>query len=692
MAKPPKVIPGINDFASAYPDAAAEWHPTLNGELTPDKIRRRSNKPYYWLCRKGHTFYLSADKRAKGQGCYYCSNRRLLVGFNDLKTWSPEDAAEWDYEKNPDKPEDYIFNTYHRANWVCKVCGYEWEAPIRSKVSSKFNGCNKCAIKRRGESKQKSAAEKTGGISDPLLIKEWDYTKNKKGPESFSPNSGKLVFWICSICGYQYKAVVSSRATLGRGCPACANKVVWPGHNDLATTHPEIAAQWDYKKNGSLTPDMVTHGMGKDIWWICPEGHSYRADLLHRTNKDKPTGCPICYAGRQTSFAEQAVYFYVKKSFPDAKSRYTELFNNSMELDVYMPSIKLGIEYDGEAWHGQSKKKIERENKKYRICKENGIYLIRLREKIIGNESKCADYVIQMDNLYEPEQLEKAIKGLLSSLDPESNMWMRKSCSFFSRVDVNLKRDEKEIRLYMTKVKGSLQETYPEIAAEWHPTLNGDIRPNMIKPKSDTKYYWLCPTCGKEYLATPGHRVYGTACPDCGRKKSAAKRRKAVLMIDANSGVVLKRFDSIKQAHEETGTGDGNISAVCKGNRKNAGGYYWCYESEYKEKTTQLSLQDVQLDNDNGIIASGSRFQSGDIVQHFKREFLSDEERETNMYLYEIIGIATHSETRELMMIYRPLYDDGGMYVRPLEMFLSEVDHEKYPEVKQKYRFERVGQ
>lgn len=85
-----------------------------------------------------------------------------------------------------------------------------------------------------------------------------------------------------------------------------------------------------------------------------------------------------------------------------------------------------------------------------------------------------------------------------------------------------------------------------------------------------------------------------------------------------------------------------------------------------------------------------NRFKPGDIVQHFKRELLTEEERAGNMYLYEIVGVAIHSETREPMMVYRPLYDDGGMYVRPLEMFLSEVDHDKYPEVKQKYRFEEV--
>ena len=80
-------------------------------------------------------------------------------------------------------------------------------------------------------------------------------------------------------------------------------------------------------------------------------------------------------------------------------------------------------------------------------------------------------------------------------------------------------------------------------------------------------------------------------------------------------------------------------------------------------------------------------FKPGDIVQHFKREFDS----EGNNYLYEIVGVALHSETREQMMVYRPLYGDGGMYVRPLEMFLSETDHEKYPQVKQKYRFEKSG-
>ena len=85
---------------------------------------------------------------------------------------------------------------------------------------------------------------------------------------------------------------------------------------------------------------------------------------------------------------------------------------------------------------------------------------------------------------------------------------------------------------------------------------------------------------------------------------------------------------------------------------------------------------------------TGFRFPIGTIVQHFKRELITDEERAENMYLYRIIDYAEHTETREMLTIYQALYGDFRTYARPVEMFMSEVDREKYPEVKQKYRFE----
>jgi len=77
----------------------------------------------------------------------------------------------------------------------------------------------------------------------------------------------------------------------------------------------------------------------------------------------------------------------------------------------------------------------------------------------------------------------------------------------------------------------------------------------------------------------------------------------------------------------------------------------------------------------------------GTIVRHFKRETIRNPG--INDYLYEIVGLAEHTESKENMMIYRALYGSGKLYARPLDMFMSEVDHNKYPSIQQKYRFEK---
>ena len=85
-------------------------------------------------------------------------------------------------------------------------------------------------------------------------------------------------------------------------------------------------------------------------------------------------------------------------------------------------------------------------------------------------------------------------------------------------------------------------------------------------------------------------------------------------------------------------------------------------------------------------------FKVGDIVQHFKRE-LVDTKLVPTAYLYEIIAFATHSETGEKYVVYKALYHNdnvevGHVCVRPYDMFMSPVDREKYPQIKQLFRFE----
>ena len=80
----------------------------------------------------------------------------------------------------------------------------------------------------------------------------------------------------------------------------------------------------------------------------------------------------------------------------------------------------------------------------------------------------------------------------------------------------------------------------------------------------------------------------------------------------------------------------------------------------------------------------------GDIVRHFKYETLSEQEKQENKYTYVIRGFARHTETEEELVVYQALYGDFGTYARPKTMFLSKVDREKYPDIKQRYRFERI--
>lgn len=95
---------------------------------------------------------------------------------------------------------------------------------------------------------------------------------------------------------------------------------------------------------------------------------------------------------------------------------------------------------------------------------------------------------------------------------------------------------------------------------------------------------------------------------------------------------------------------------------------------------------------------NNERLKVGDIVQHFTREYLKDNWVDSSSkYLYKIIGFAQHSETKEKLVIYQALFKDEksevnfGLYARPYDMFMSEVDHYKYPDIKQKYRFEKFN-
>lgn len=103
------------------------------------------------------------------------------------------------------------------------------------------------------------------------------------------------------------------------------------------------------------------------------------------------------------------------------------------------------------------------------------------------------------------------------------------------------------------------------------------------------------------------------------------------------------------------------------------------------QRTRMLRIIDERKEQDMKHNQKIRDINIGDIVQHFKRETVIS----PNEYLYKVLCIAKHTEKDECMVVYQALYGDFKVYARPYDMFMSEVDREKYPDIKQKYRFEK---
>ena len=113
-------------------------------------------------------------------------------------------------------------------------------------------------------------------------------------PSTVTYGSSKKVWWHCPL-GHEWSASVASRTVMKSGCPVCANKVIVVGFNDLAHTHPDIAAQaanWD--------PSNVLAGTHKKLLWRCAKGHEWSATVHNRTGSNR-SGCPYCSGNRVLS-------------------------------------------------------------------------------------------------------------------------------------------------------------------------------------------------------------------------------------------------------------------------------------------------------------------------------------------------------------------------------------------------------
>ena len=483
-----KVLSGYNDLESAYPNLAKEWHPTKNGKLIPKAVASKSNKKVWWIGQCGHEWQAVIEGRVAGNGCPICASQQILVGFNDLSTIKPDLATEWHPTKNGELKPTMVMPQSGKKVWWLGKCGHEWQAAISMRTNN--TGCPICANTKI-----------LLGYNDLMttnieLAKEWHPSKNNGlTPKMFTSGSQKKIWWICKK-GHEWQAKIKDR-TNGNRCPICTNRKVLKGFNDLATTYPHLVKEWHPIKNGGLKPDMVTAMSHKKIWWICEKGHEWQVALSGRSSGNN---CPVCSKEMHTSFPEQALFFYISKLYPDVTNG--DKATIGIELDIYIPSLKIAIEYDGLNWHKNSKTEL----KKNKLCKESGIKLIRIREEGLGLLDDCC-CVIRKD-LKHNNSMDSVIQNVLLEINPQNVF------------DVSVDRDASEIyELYIVNQKSkSLKAVAPLIASEWHPTKNGVLQPEMVSYGSGKTIWWQCQK-GHEWKAAIADRVHGNGCPICANQQ-----------------------------------------------------------------------------------------------------------------------------------------------------------------------------
>ena len=403
------------EFVIDNAELMAEWDWEKNNEFGFDPIFLTcgSKKKVWWKCQKGHSYEAQIKNRVSGNGCSYCAGKKVLKGYNDLATFYPQVAAEWNYKRNGDLT-----------------------------------------------------------------------------PATVTFASNKKVWWKCKNCGGEYESYINNRTRKDVGCPYCAGQKVLAGYNDLQSQSPDLAAEWSNKN--IIKPTEVTKYSKKKVYWVCPLGHDdYLMSVQQRSNRQ---GCPICAQQSQTSFPEQAIYFYLKQAFPDTVNRH--IFENR-EIDIFIPSKNIGIEYNGYFSH---KKKAKKDILKKEFFKAMGITLFVVKEYKYTEEKEHADFYIHERTTF--NDLTRLINDIIKSLDIDIS------------VDVDCSRDSIAIKnqYVILRRENSIAAVRPDLVERWDYEKNGSITPEMVTLGTGQRFYWKCKICNRSYLALPSKIAEGSVC------------------------------------------------------------------------------------------------------------------------------------------------------------------------------------
>jgi len=571
------------------PELLAEWDYIRNEEigLYPSEITTGSGKKAWWTCKKcNNSWFAVVSARVRGNGCPICSGKVIISGYNDLSTTCPEVLKYWDYSKNTEISPTQVGRGSHQMVWWKCEKGHSYQSRINNVVNGKH--CPFCCSKKIivGYNDLETWCRNNNA---EYLIKEYSNENAQKMTE-LTQGTHRAVIWICEK-GHSYSMKVSDRTVSHFGCPICSNHRLLTGFNDLKTwaEKNEPLLIEEYSSSNEISMDQIMPNSTKKIIWKCKLcGYVYKSTPNSRVNMR--SGCPNCVKRMVTSFPEQACFFYISRFFDDAINGYKDAQHGISELDIYIPSIQVGIEYDGVHWH-KGEKAHNKQIEKYQACHSQKIKLIRITEESRKKTGDC-DVLIHSNYNLGISGLNDAIITLLNNLGINCN--------------VNVADDELIIKKqYYQKIESySLANCYPELIQEWNVERNVGLLPTMVFKSSSDNVWWICPNCGNEYQMRVNTRV-GLPVGNCNKCRDHHYRvqfKRAVLQFTLN-GKFISEYSSVTEASKATGAK--SITICCQKRIAASGGFLW----KYKDDSTEIAdlVNNYRLKHDLSIASNAPK-------------------------------------------------------------------------------------
>lgn len=550
------VVKGKNDLQTVSPALAKDWNYKMNSGLTPADVLPNSGKKVWWICSKGHEWQTAISDRTNGNGCPYCSGKRVLKGYNDLQTVNPELGKEWDYNKNGNlKPEDVTANNGKKVWWICNK-GHEWQAKIYHRNNG--SGCPICHSERNTSLPEFAllyylrkyglevvhSYKKHGYELDVYIPAQhtaiefdgyfWHQKKTQKDLEKNrqckkdgiklyrireglpSLNDSSIDFIIQKdhkdiSCAFETIlneiTGMSVDIDLNRDAIAIENLREYTEKvNSIIFTNPEIAREWNQERNGNLRPEHVVSNSGKKVWWKCSNGHEWRAKIQSRS---KGAGCPYC-AGRIAITGLNDL----QTVNPDLAKEWNREKNSELTPMDVLPNSEKKVWWkcqNGHEWQAMIGNRNKGQSCPY--CSSKKV-LIGYNDLQTVNPKIAKEWNNIKNGNLNPIDVTAGSNVKVWWRCKKGHEWQAKVCYRTKGTGCPYCAGNKLLKGY-----NDLQTVNPALAAEWNNEKNVGFSPEDITANNNKTVWWKCQK-GHEWKASIYNRSKGTGCPYCAGSKA----------------------------------------------------------------------------------------------------------------------------------------------------------------------------